>query len=201
MKIQGRLKSKMNKKSIVNNFRKGKIGVFPTDTAYGIGCRIDDLRSVARVFKIRNRPKEKAVLILASNIEMARKYVEYIPKDVEQKLLAKYWPGGLTVIFRCKKDKVADIVRANGETIAIRIPDHSELKSIIEEINVPIIAPSANLSGEQTPLALNEVSQKITSKVDFVMGGSCTIRGVSTLIDVTKKPWQVIREGVVDVRI
>lgn len=182
----------------IHKFKNGKIGIFPTDTAFGIGCRMDDKDAVKKVFEIRNRPSEKAVLVLVSSIKMAEEYVEEIPYDVREKLLSKYWPGGLTVILKCRKDKVMPIVRSNGETLAIRLPDSRKLLEIIEKVGVPIIAPSANISGGKTPLTLDEVSKELQSRVDFVLSGSCTIKGVSTIVDCSKKPWEIVREGVVE---
>ncbi len=127
---------------------------------------------------------------------MAKDYV-FIDDDSDSKLVKRYWPGGLSIIFRCKKEKVPGIVRANGETVAVRFPNHSELVDIINKIGVPIVAPSANFSGDATPIKLSEVSKKLLDKVDFTLNGVCTIEGVSTIIDTTQKPWKVLREGVV----
>lgn len=187
--------------SAIENFRKGKIGIFPTDTAFGIGCIMDSEDSVKKVFEIRNRSKEKAVLVLVSSIEMAQEYLEEIPKDVKDEILNKYWPGGVTVILKCQKDKVSEIVRSGGDTLAVRLPDHKGLVSIIEKVGVPVIAPSANISGGKTPVLLSEVSDILKEEVDFVLSGVCTIKGVSTIIDCSKKDWEILRQGVVKINI
>ncbi len=189
----------MNNKDIENaieNLKAGKVGIFPTDTAYGIGCRMDDENAVKHVYKLRNRPEEKALLILVSSVEMAEKYVE-IPEEVRKKLIEKYWPGGLTIILNCKTEKVPGIVRANGETLAVRFPYHIDLQEVIDKLGVPIVAPSANFSGESTPVQLNRISPELISKVDFILPGMCTMEGVSTIVDTTVQPWKIMREGVV----
>lgn len=183
---------------VIEKFKKGKVGIFPTDTAYGIGCRMDNEDAVKRIYDIRHRPAEKSLLVLVSSVEMANKYV-YIEKEVEKELINKFWPGGLTIIFKCKKGKVLPIVNAGKDTLAVRLPNHPVLKKIINEVGAPIVAPSANFSGEDTPIAFSDVDPHLMQKVDFVINGVCTIKGISTIIDVTTQPWKVVRKGVVEI--
>lgn len=173
----------------------GKVGIFPTDTAYGIGCRVDDSEAVERIYKIRNRPSEKALLILVSSLEMAYEYGEF--SDNAKLLADKYWPGGLTMVVACNTQKIPSNVRAGGDTIAIRLPNHKALIELIDKIDVPIVAPSANFSGSKTPFEYDELDPELISHADFVVKGDCTIKGVSTIIDTTVDPFVIIREGVV----
>ncbi|MDO8269709.1 MAG: L-threonylcarbamoyladenylate synthase [Candidatus Levybacteria bacterium] len=181
---------------VAQNLRNGKVGIFPTDTAFGIGCRMDDVGAVKRVYDIRNRPEEKALLVLVNSIEMAREYVEIDDEALE--LINKYWPGGLTIILKCRKDKVPSIVRAGGDTLAVRLPDHSQLLEIIGNVGVPLVAPSANRSKEPTPFTFEKLDRQLQEEVDFVLTGVCTIKGVSTIIDVPVKPFMVVRQVVVE---
>jgi L-threonylcarbamoyladenylate synthase len=185
----------MNNPEIIERFKKGEIGIFPTDTAYGIGCRMDNEESLKKIYEIRNRPMEKALLVLVSSIEMAMEYVE-ISEELKKNLLEKYWPGGLTVILKCYQDKVPSIIRANGPTLAVRFPNNSDLSYVIQQVGVPIAAPSANYSGEPTPLKLAEVDQSLIEKVDFVINGVCTMEGVSTIIDASNGKMEIVRQGV-----
>lgn len=185
-------------KDATESLKGGEIGIFPTDTAYGIGCRIDNINSVRKIYKLRNRPEEKALLALVSSLDMAREYVT-ITEDVQKRLINKYWPGGLTIILNCNIEKVPGIVRANGETLAVRWPEHSQLCEIIEEVGVPIVAPSANFSGQSTPFSIDEVDRTLLKAVDFIIEGVCTMRGVSTIINATVNPWRIVRQGVVQI--
>src|SRR5438094_724288 len=109
---------------------QGGVIIFPTDTVYGIGCRLDNEQAINRVFKIRNRPREKAVLALVDSIKMAQEYLQPIPNGVKEKLVEKYWPGGLTIILQCKTEKVPSIARAGGNTLGIRQINHPLLLEI-----------------------------------------------------------------------
>lgn len=180
---------------VIESLKNGKVGIFPTDTAFGMGCRIDEVSAVERVYKLRKRPSEKALLALVSSIDMAKEYVEIDEKVL--KFANKYWPGGLTVVLKCYKDKVPSIVRAGGETLAVRVPDHLQIRDIIEKVGVPIVAPSANKSGKPTPFTIEEVDENLQREVDFVLPGVCTMKGVSTIVDATSTPIKVLRQGVV----
>ena len=176
----------------------GGIVIFPTDTAFGIGCRIDDERAVKRLFEIRKRPKEKAVPILASSIRMVHEYVEIIDLDILE-LMKKYWPGGLTLVLNCRTEKVPNLVRGGGETVGFRIPNHGSLLKVITKVGVPILGPSANFAGGKTPFASSDLDPNLLGKVDFVLRGRCKIKKPSTVLDVTVKPWRVIRQGAVEI--
>lgn len=181
----------------VKAFKEGKVVIFPTDTAYGIGCRMDNVSTVKKIYSIRKRQESKPFLVLVSGMEMARQYVGFDEKA--SKFLKKQWPGGVTLILPCKKDLVPGIVRAGGETLAVRIPNHEELLEIIKEVGVPIIAPSANIAGDPTPYSLGEVNNKLLDLADYVMAGECAYGKESTIIDATVDPWEVVREGAVKV--
>ncbi len=183
---------------VLNN---GGIVIFPTDTAFGIGCRIDDSKAVSRLFKIRRRPENKAVPVLVNSINMTREYVEEIPQDVEN-LMKKYWPGALTIILRCNRVRVPALVRGGGETLGVRIPNNKITQKIISKVGVPILGPSANFSGCKTPYSFEELDRKLIDLVDFVVRGE-TSGGemVSTVIDCSVKPWSLVRGGAIKINI
>lgn len=178
-------------------FNKGGIVIFPTDTAYGIGCRMDNEESIQRLYEMRSRPANKPILALVNSISMAEEYTDF---TTEAKKFAKeHWPGPLTVILKCKKEKVPENARAKGDTLAIRLPDNKIMQEIISMIGVPILAPSANSSGEPTPYSLSEVSTELIKKADFVLEGEGIYRKESTIIDTSVSPWKIVRAGAVKV--
>src|SRR3989344_8757196 len=144
----------------VENFKSGKIVIFPTDTAIGIGCRIDDEKAVEKLFRIRKRPKDKPLLALVSSLEMAKQYWREIPEDVND-LIKKYWPGSLTLVLHSNEVKVPKIVTGNTNTLGMRLPKDYKLQKLIEDVGVPILAPSANFHGEKTPFNLRDVNPEL----------------------------------------
>jgi len=183
----------------VEVFKKGGIVVFPTDTAFGIGCRITAVKTIKKLFKIRRRPKTKAVPVLFSSMEMVRQYVLGITPDVE-KTAEKYWPGALTLILKCKTEKVPPLVRGGGQTLGIRIPDNKFIRKIIAEIGEPILGTSANFAGEETPYCFQDIDKKLLNRVDFAINGKTNGKKLlSTVIDCTVMPWKIIREGAIKI--
>jgi L-threonylcarbamoyladenylate synthase len=182
----------------IDVFKNDGIVIFPTDTAIGIGCRIDAVESVKKVFNIKKRDYNKPLLVLVDSIEMAKKYVS-IPKEVQEKILDKYWPGGLTVFLKCDIKKVPSVVRSGAESLAVRLPNHKIISDVIKKVGVPIIATSANFSGDPTSYFISEIDKELLSKADFVLDGECTYKKESTIIDCTVEPYKIIREGAVEI--
>jgi L-threonylcarbamoyladenylate synthase len=175
--------------------KQGGVVIFPTDTAFGIGCSIENEIAVKRLFEIRKRPEEKAMPVLFDSITQVKNYIRPFDSKVEG-LMKKYWPGALTIVFNCKTDKVPSLVRGGGDTLGVRIPDHELALGLIRGADVPIVGSSANFSGEKTPFTLEALDKSLIKLVDFVLEGKTKDRMcASTVIDCTKTPWQVIRQG------
>ncbi|HEX7041902.1 MAG TPA: L-threonylcarbamoyladenylate synthase [Patescibacteria group bacterium] len=188
-------------KSAIETLKNGGVGIFPTDTVFGIGCRLDDIESIKRLFKIRNRPNEKAVLAVVDSIDMAQKYLLPIPSDVKEKLMDKYWPGGLTIVLPCDTKMVPSVARGGGLTLGVRQTNHPVLLKILKEVKVPICAPSANFAGGITPKTFDEIDNNLIKLVDFAIDMPCGGNMPSTVIDCSVSPWKILRQGAVNTRI
>ncbi len=182
----------------IETLQSGGIVIFPTDTVYGIGCLLDNEDALKRLFTIRNRPEEKAVLVVVDSIKMAQEYLLPIPQDVRLQLMDRYWPGGLTIVLPCKTDKVPAIARGGGLTLGVRQTNHPVLLQILKELQVPLVAPSANFAGEPTPKTFEEVNRKLISMVDYVIDVPCGGDKPSTIIDCSVTPWKILRQGAVE---
>ena len=182
----------------VEILRDGGVVIFPTDTAFGIGCRMDDIEAVQKVFNIRKRPITQAVPVLFSSIDMVKKYVKSFPEEIKS-LTDKYWPGALTIILPARIDKVPSLVRGGGLTIGVRIPSHKETLKMIENTGVPIIGPSANFHGGNTPFDMADIDPSLYNLVDYVLPGVCSVKKESTVIDCSVNPWKVVRQGAVNI--
>ncbi len=179
----------------VRILKQGGIVIFPTDTAFGIGCRIDDEAAIKRLFNIRKRPYSQATPVLVNNIDMVKKYVLEFPRDAEL-LASQYWPGALTIVMKAK-ETVPNLVNGGGDTVGIRIPNHDIALKLIENVGVGILGPSANFHGAKTPYNFEDLDSELVSLVDLVVNGECKLKQTSTVIDCSVKPWQIIREGAV----
>lgn len=184
----------------VSVFKNGGIVIFPTDTAFGIGCRIDNKNAIKRLFQIRKRPLTQPTPVLVSSFDMAQDYLLPIDKDVVDQLISKYWPGALTLILQCIKEKVPELVRGGRNTLGVRIPNHEIILRIISKVGVPVLGPSANFSGEKTAFRFEDLNPELVKQADYVLNGKVGLeKNVSTIIDCTVEPWKIIRQGAIKI--
>lgn len=174
----------------------GGIVIFPTDTAFGIGCRMDNQTSVDSLFTLRKRPREQATPVLVSSKRMALTYYDH-PLYIVRRMMNDYWPGALTIIAPCHEDLVYSPIRGNGKSIGLRMPNNPTILEIINQVGVPILGPSANFHGEPTPYQITDLNPELIKLVDYVVPGECTVKQASTVIDCTTEPYKIIRPGAV----
>jgi len=174
----------------------GGVIIYPTDTAFGIGCRIDNSKAVDRIFQIRNRPRAQALPILVSSIEQSLSYFTR-PSDIVRHLMETHWPGALTIVANCKKELMYSPICGGGKTIGLRWPNHPVPQALIEAVGVPIVGPSANFHGKPTPFTFDSLDPEFISLVDFVVPGVCNGHMSSTVVDCTVEPYKIIRQGAV----
>jgi len=177
--------------------KKGGIVIFPTDTVFGIGCRIDNKNAVEKLFKIKRKPPGRVAPILVNSIEMAQEYLEPIPKEVIKKLMKPYWPGGLTIILPAKSGKVSAILKGSSGTLGVRMPKHKTILKIIKNVGIPFVGTSANFFGDKAPSKFSEIDKRLIALVDFSLNGRCTEKMASTVVDCSKRPFEMIRQGAV----
>lgn len=176
--------------------RRGGAVVYPTDTVYGLG--VDALRpyAVERLFKIKKRPLAKPAPILVKDIEMAKK-LAFIDRRTER-ALAEVWPGAVTVVLE-KRGSVPEILTGGKRTVGLRIADYQITKILMELLDAPLTATSANFSG-QAPLLCAEDIIKIFEKVypspDLILDAGCLpVSQPSTLLDLTGPKPKILRVG------
>lgn len=184
----------------VKVFNGGGVVIFPTDTAFGLGCRIDNEKALERLVKIKQRSSKQAFPVLVSDIYMAEKYFAS-PLPVKLKnLMNKFWPGGLTIIYKAN-NSISSLVKGGGNNIGLRIPDNEILLRIISNIGIGIIGTSANYHGEPTPYTTSQINKELIKQVDYVIPGECYSKLSSTVIDCMQEPWIILRQGKVNVNL
>ncbi|MBI5620978.1 threonylcarbamoyl-AMP synthase [Candidatus Gottesmanbacteria bacterium] len=179
--------------------KNGGIVIFPTDTAFGIGCRMDDARAVDRLFALRRRPRTQATPVLVASADMALTYYTDPPQIVRH-LMKKYWPGALTIIAPCRKNLVYSPIRGGTMTIGLRMPNHEIPRRLIEAVGVGLLGPSANFHGEPTPYRREDLDPSLVTLVDYVVEGNSTVGLASTVIDCSVNPNRIIRQGSCTIR-
>jgi L-threonylcarbamoyladenylate synthase len=172
--------------------RQGNVVAFPTETVYGLGADAWNADAVARIFELKGRPPDNPLIVHVNSVEMAATLVSEIPEDA-RRLMERFWPGPLALILP-KRPEVLDIVTAGLPTVAIRMPNHPIPLRLIEEAG-PIAAPSANTSGRPSPTRAEHVRQDFGAEVPVIEGGSCQYGLESTVLDLTMRPYTILRPG------
>ena len=172
----------------------GGLVAVPTETVYGLAGNGMDEKAVEKIYEVKGRPAIKPLsLMVASPGEIGR-YAVDVP-EAAKALAEKFWPGPLTIVLKANPD-IPEIVRAGGDTIGLRCPDHALTLKALREAGVPFAAPSANLSGAPSPKTAGDVLKVFDGVIDAVIdGGACTLGRESTILDMSKKPYRVLRQG------
>jgi L-threonylcarbamoyladenylate synthase len=169
----------------------GEMIIHPTDTLYGIGANATDADAVRKVNEAKGR-EDKPISVAVSDFSMMQRYCK--TDDISPALLQQLFPGPVTGIFLKSYDFPKEISKT--DTIAIRIPHHQFVLSLVRKLNFPITSTSANFSGGKSPRILEEVPGELREGARVVVdGGRCHYGVESTIIDFTTKVPKIVREG------
>ena len=173
--------------------REGGTVAFPTETVYGLGANAFDQKACERIFSIKRRPADNPLIVHICSMRQLHEVVKV--SEPLLKLARIVWPGPITFILN-KNTRISDAATAGLKTVAVRMPAHPIALKLIEESGVPIAAPSANLSTRPSPTKAEHVMQDLDGRVDIIIDGGDTLFGVeSTIIDLRKKPYTLLRPG------
>ena len=179
---------------LVGIMRGGGLVAVPTETVYGLAGNGLDEKAVAEIYEVKGRPEVKPLSLMVHDAASMERYCESVPPQAYT-LAKRFWPGPLTIVMKAKPC-VPEIVRAGGETVGLRCPDHPLTLELLEKSRVPFAAPSANPSGESSPKNADSVLKYFDGKIDAVLdGGECGIGRESTLIDLSRMPYRILRQG------
>ncbi|HSB63640.1 MAG TPA: L-threonylcarbamoyladenylate synthase [Thermoanaerobaculia bacterium] len=171
--------------------RRGELVAFPTETVYGLGANALDEKAVAKIFEAKGRPRDNPMIVHVNDMKMLRK-VAKTPPPRAKALLARFWPGPLTLILS-KKSSVPSSVTAGLATVAVRMPQ-GLARDLVRLAGVPIAAPSANLSGRPSPTTAAHVADDFPEV--FVLDGGPTKHGLESTV-IALDPPRILREGAI----
>lgn len=182
----------MNIEKLVEVVRNGGIAVIPTDTIYGIVGDATNIDVIHKVYEVKRRDYSKPLILMVSSIDMLERYVDVIG-ELEKKLIDKYWPGKLTILFK-KKDNVSDLITSGGDFVGIRYPDNNDIIEVISRLDKPLISTSCNISSKEVITDVGMLEDDISKYVSYVYDGGVLSNTSSTIVKVTDKI-EIIREG------
>lgn len=174
--------------------RHGGLVAFPTETVYGLGADGMDEKASAKIYAAKGRPSDNPLILHISSLDMLEDIAAEIP-DNARKLMDKYWPGPMTLVFK-KKAAVPYGTTGGLDTVAVRFPSHAVALALIEAAGTPIAAPSANTSGRPSPTEAKHVIEDMNGRIDMIIdGGQVGIGIESTIVDVTSEVPMILRPG------
>ncbi len=190
-------RNKINKEEIRKAaalLKKGGLVAFPTETVYGLGGGALSKEIVEKIFIAKGRPSDNPLIVHIHSIDQLDELVEEIPE--EARILAKeFWPGPLTLIFQAKKS-VPENVTGGLNTVGIRMPSDPVALEFLKATDMPVAAPSANISGRPSPTKGEHVVEDLSGKIDGIIISSDSVLGIeSTVLDITVKPALILRPG------
>jgi len=175
---------------------RGEVLVCPTDTGYAFSANGLDPKAVARVFNLKGRSYSNPIHVAVSSIEEAGKYAHI--NEAARHLASRFLPGALTLVLP-KKETIPAMLVAGRDTIGIRVPDNRAILSLAEMTALPLTTTSANISGQPAPYTTEEVVEQMGEAIDNIAlildQGLLATRELSTIVDLTVSPPQLIRQG------
>lgn len=179
-----------------NNILKNKgIVVLPTDTVYGIMTSVFNFDGQKQIYKLKGRNLKKPLILMSHNIETLKRFVIF-PKGIE-KVVMEFWPGQLTLIL--PTTDLGKLLIGGRDNLGVRIPNCKILLDVMSKYNIPLMTTSANISTKESAKTAAKAIEYFNNKIELIVdGGKCEFAFESTVIDMVKFPYVVIRKGCLD---
>lgn len=177
--------------------KRGGLVAFPTETVYGLGANAFDSQAVKKIYLAKGRPSDNPLIVHICDVNQLYDVVANV-SDVAQKLIKKFWPGPLTIIFD-KKDSIPSQTSGGLDTIAVRFPSNQVAQKLIRLANLPIAAPSANISGKPSCTHFDHVVNDLDGKIDMIIcdENEESFGLESTILDLTTQIPTLLRPGAI----
>tara|TARA_B100001769_G_C22050577_1_gene564725 strand:+ start:240 stop:1178 length:939 start_codon:yes stop_codon:yes gene_type:complete len=174
------------------------IGI-PTETVYGLAGNAYSNKAVSKIFKLKKRPKNNPLIVHYANLKMLKRDCEINRNFI--KLFKKFCPGPITFVLKLKKNsKISKYVSNNKDTLAVRFPKHVIVRKLLNFLDYPLAAPSANISNNISPVTKKDVEDEFGKKIKFILdGGRSSIGLESTIVSLVNKP-KILRLGGIEVK-
>jgi len=173
---------------------QGRLVAIPTETVYGLAANALDEKAVLSIFEAKKRPFFDPLIVHVHSTQAVTRYATFTDERL-QKLAAQFWPGPLTILLP-KKNIIPAIVTSGLDHVAIRIPRHPLTLKLLEKIDLPLAAPSANPFGYVSPTRPEHVARQLGNKIDYILdGGDCTVGIESTIVGIENNRVCIFRLG------
>lgn len=188
--------TKENIEKAAQIIKTGGLVAFPTETVYGLGANGLDEVAAGKIYKAKGRPSDNPMILHISDISDLSKITDNI-SDLEKKLMENFWPGPMTIILERNRN-VPNITTGGLDTVGVRMPSNKTALELIKKSEVPIAAPSANISGKPSPTKASHVVDDMQGKIDAIIcGEDCEVGIESTVLRVINEEVIILRPGMI----
>jgi len=186
----------LGRAAAITALRAGQIVAMPTDTVYGVGVALDAEDGLARLFAAKDRPLDRAIVLLVADLEQAASVGVLTP--IARVLAERFWPGGLTLVLaQAPGAQLPSVLTAGARTIGVRLPDHDCPRELARQLG-PLPVTSANLSGQPDARDAADVLAQLGDRIDLLLDGGPARGGVpSTVVDCSGELPRTLRAGAV----
>lgn len=176
----------------------GALVAIPTETVYGLAARSDQEDAIRRVYDVKGRNPERALSVLVPNFDATATLWRTGPWiEAARTLATHFWPGPLTIICPAL-DNVSPVLRGDSPNVGLRCPAHPVAQRILQEVNLPLVAPSANLSESPSPTSAEAVAAQLDGKISAIVEDDTTIGGLeSTILSLENERASLVRAGAI----
>lgn len=190
-------KNTLKAKEILDN---GGIVAIPTETVYGLAANALNEDAIISVFETKGRPRFNPLILHIKSFSETKRYTTNIP-EVAYQIAEKYMPGPITFLLE-KNENVSDIVTAGSNLVAVRVPNHTLTLELLNSLDYPLVAPSANTFGYVSPTSAKHVNDNLGNKIPYILdGGECKVGIESTIISFENNKIVVYRKGSFDIEL
>jgi L-threonylcarbamoyladenylate synthase len=158
----------------------GDLVSIPTETVYGLAGNAFDQEAVLKIFQVKNRPTFDPLIVHTYSFEKIYEFVEDVPEKA-LKLIKRFWPGPLTLLLK-KSGKISDLVTSGSDLVAIRVPNHPLTLELLNRLDFPLAAPSANPFGYVSPTSASHVNDQLGRKIQYILDGGQSNIGIESTI-------------------
>ncbi|CDZ76745.1 t(6)A37 threonylcarbamoyladenosine biosynthesis protein RimN [Legionella massiliensis] len=183
----------------LTHLQQGDIVAIPTETVYGLAGNAANEQAIRKIYTLKNRPLNHPLIMhVAENADLSR-WVAHVP-DYAQILIDNFWPGPLTLVFKSKAGQVSPSITGGQDTVAIRCPKHSLAQELLQKLDFPLVAPSANPFGKISPTTAEHVRYSFQHDDLLILdGGRCQVGIESTIVAATNpQSYEILRHGTID---
>lgn len=174
--------------------RRGGLVIFPTETVYGLAADASNESAVAKLIEAKGRRDGHPLPVQIAGADRLGSVASSVP-DAARVLAERYWPGPLTLVVP-RNEHITDLVSGGGDSVGVRVPDHPVALALLRELGTPIVATSANLSGNAPPTCAEAAMSDLGDFVSVVLdSGPCKIGTASTVVDTTGRIPRILRLG------